>query len=108
MAPAAPAAGQAQTRNTHAKDVPMTLPPPSEVHRMARDFGRELREKCAVAPAAFAMAGLSEAERRAVMSLALSDVVCAFGQSLGLRSRDTLREIDTALDRARRLLEQAG
>ena len=56
----------------------------------------------------FAMAGLSEAERRAVMSLALSDVVCAFGQSLGLRSRDTLREIDTALDRARRLLEQAG
>ena len=85
----------------------MTLPP-SEVHRMARDFGRELREKYAVAPAAFAMAGLSEAERRAVMSLALSDVVCAFGQSLGLRSRDTLREIDTALDRARRLLEQAG
>ena len=83
----------------------MTLPP-SEVHRMARDFGRELREKCAVAPAAFAMAGLSEAERRAVMSLALSDVVCAFGQSLGLRSRDTLREIDPALDRARRLLEQ--
>ena len=56
----------------------MTLPP-SEVHRMARDFGRELREKCAVAPAAFAMAGLSEAERRAVISLALSDVVCAFG-----------------------------
>ena len=107
MAPAAPAAGQAQTRNTHAKDVPMTLPP-SEVHRMARDFGRELREKCSVAPAAFAMDGLSEAERRAFMSLALSDVVCAFGQSLGLRSRDTLREIDTALDRARRLLEQAG
>ena len=54
------------------------------------------------------MAGLSEEERSAVMSLALSDVVCAFGQSLGLRSRDTLREIDTALDRARRLLEQAG
>ena len=75
---------------------------------MARDFGRELREKCTVAPAAFAMAGLSKAERRAVMSLALSDVVRAFGQSLGLRSRDTLREIDTALDRARRLLEQAG
>ena len=107
MASAAPAAGQAQTRNTHAKDVPMTLPP-SEVHRMARDFGGELRKKCAVAPAAFAMIGPSDAERRAVMSPALSDVVCAFGQSLGLRSRDTLREIDTALDRARRLLEQAG
>ena len=73
---------------------------------MAHDFGRELREQCA--PAAFAMASLSEAERRPVMSLALSDVVCAFGQSLGLRSRDTLREIDMALDRARRLLEQAG
>ena len=85
----------------------MTLPP-SEVHRMARDFGRELREKCAVAPAAFAMAGLSEAERRAIMSLTSSDVVCAFDQSLGLRSRYTFRKIDTALDRARRLLEQAG
>ena len=54
------------------------------------------------------MAGLSEEERSAVMSLALSDVVCAFAQSLSLRSRCTLREIDTALDRAHRLLEQAG
>ena len=59
-------------------------------------------------PAAFAMAGLSEVERCAVMSLALSDVVCAFDQSLGLRSRYTFREIDTALDRASRLLEQAS
>ena len=75
---------------------------------MAHEFGRELRPKCAVAPAAFAMAGPSEAEQRAVMSLPLSDVVCAFGQSLGLRSRDTLREIDAPLDRAGRLLKEAS